>query len=92
MEHPLDVSELEAPEPLLLALSALESLPKGDYLRLRHRMKPRHLYPLLEEGNFAWETRRGVEVACELFVWQRGDEAAATAARKVAATLPPWSE
>ncbi|MCW8919646.1 MAG: DUF2249 domain-containing protein [Gammaproteobacteria bacterium] len=92
MEHLLDVSGLEAPEPLLQALGALGSLAKGDYLRLQHRMKPCHLYPQLEKGNFACETRCGVEVACELFIWHQGDEMAAAAARKVAATLPPWSE
>jgi hypothetical protein len=88
----LDVSELEAPEPLLHAVAALESLAYGDYLRLRHRMKPCHLYAVLEKNGLAWETRRGEVVACELFIWHQGDEVAAVAARRVAATLPPWQE
>jgi hypothetical protein len=88
----LDVSELEAPEPLLHAVAALESLACGDYLRLRHRMKPCHLYAVLEKSGLAWETRRGEVVACELFIWHQGDEVATAAARRVAATLLPWQE
>ena len=90
MEQLLDVSELEAPEPLLQAVAALQTLPHGSYLRLRHRMKPCHLYAVLERDGLACDTRRGEAVACELFIWHQGDEAAATAARRVAATLSPW--
>jgi hypothetical protein len=73
-------------------VASLETLAQGDYLRLRHRMKPCHLYAVLEKNGLAWDTRRGEVVECELFIWHKGDEAAAAAARQVAATLPPWSE
>ena len=83
---------MEAPEPLLRAVAALESLPQGDYLRLRHRMKPCHLYAVLEKNGLAWDTRHGEVVECELFIWHAGDEVAALAAGTAAATLPPWQE
>lgn len=92
MEQLIDVSELEAPEPLLSAVEALESLPRGDYLRLRHRLKPCHLYAVLEKNGLAWDTRHGEVVECELFIWHAGDEAAQLAVSEVAETLAPWKE
>jgi len=92
LERILDVSELEAPEPLLRAVAALESLPRGDYLRFRHRMKPCHLYSLLEKHGLGWDTRQGEEVECELFIWHADDVQAEAQARQVADTLQPWQE
>ena len=92
MERQLDVSELEAPEPLLQAVESLESLPHGDYLRLRHRMKPCHLYAMLAKNALAWDTRHGQVVKCEVFIWHAGDDVAKADAAKVAATLPPWED
>jgi hypothetical protein len=83
---------LEAPEPLLRAVDELESLPRGDYLRLRHRMKPCHLYAVLEKNGLTWDTRRGEVVECELFIWRTGDEVAEAAARQSAETLLPWKD
>lgn len=91
-EQRLDVSELEAPEPLVQAIEALQSLPHGDYLRFYHRMKPCHLYRFLEENGFASETRQGGSVVCEVFVWHQEDNAAREAAMKVAERLLPWKE
>lgn len=92
MEHRLDVSELEAPEPLLRAVEALERLPRDDYLRFCHRMKPCHLYEVLEKNGLAWDTRHGKEVACELFIWHRESGVAAADARRAASQLPPWHD
>jgi hypothetical protein len=92
LELILDVSELAAPEPLLRAVDALQALPRGDYLRFRHRMKPCHLYAMLEKNGLAWDTRRGEVVECELFIWHAGDEDAEAAARRVAETLSPWQD
>lgn len=85
----LDVSELEAPEPLLQSLAAAAQLQAGDYLRLRHRRRPCLLYDNLAQRGFSSETRGGLSVTCEVFIWRDGDEAAESAARTVAATLPP---
>jgi len=91
-EQPLDVSELEAPEPLVQAIAALQRLAQGDYLRLYHRMKPCHLYRFLEDNGFTAETRQGQRVACEVFIWHQGDRTAREEAMAEAAPLPPWQE
>ena len=92
MERLLDVSELEAPEPLLQAIDTLQELGAGEYLRFCHRMKPCHLYAYLQENGFCAETRRGRRCECEVLIWRKQDEAAAAQARAEAALLPPWQE
>ena len=91
-EHLLDVSELEAPEPLVQALSAIETLEPGDYLRFRHRMKPCHLYTHLKELGFVADTREWRGTRCEVFIWRQGDSAAQAAAVAAASMLEPWRE
>lgn len=91
-EQLLDVHLLAAPEPLLQALAALQELPVGDYLRLRHRMKPCLLYERIEPQGFAHDTRRGNDGMCEVFIWRADDVAAGRAARVVAAPLAPWAQ
>ncbi len=90
MERVLDVSELEPPEPLLRAIEHVKALPRGDYLRFRHRMNPCHLYTVLKEKGLSWDLRQGEEVECELFIWHTGDEIAESAAREVAERFPRW--
>jgi hypothetical protein len=77
---------------LFNAIEALESLPSGDYLRFRHRMKPCHLYAVLERSGLAWDTRHGKVVECEVFIWHKGDEAAAADAAREAEQLTPWDD
>ena len=91
-EQVLDVSELEAPEPLVQALAALQQLPEGSYLRLLHRMKPCHLYGYLAEQGFDSDTRQGASVACEVFIWRRSEPEARDAALAGAAARAPWRE
>ena len=49
----LDVSELEAPEPLMRTLAAAETLGPGQYLRMTHRRFPCLLQENLEKRGFA---------------------------------------
>jgi len=42
----LDVSELEAPQPIIEARKAIQTLQEGEVLVFHHRMKP---FPLLRE-------------------------------------------
>lgn len=91
-EHLLDVSELEAPEPLVQALSAIETLEPGDYLRLCHRMKPCHLYTHLAKQGFDADTREGRSTRCEVFIWRQDDTAARAAAFAAASMLAPWRD
>jgi hypothetical protein len=90
-ERFLDVSELEAPEPLVQAIEALQSLGQGEYLHFCHRMKPCHLYGFLDENGFRADTRHGNEYECEVFIWRDGDVSAAAAAAVSATVLEPWS-
>jgi hypothetical protein len=89
-ERSIDVSALGPPEPLLLTLAAVEQLRAGEYLRMRHRMKPCLLYDELQRRGYGHDTRRGDNGLCEVFIWRHGDNAAAAAARNAAAALSPW--
>ncbi|MDH3354163.1 MAG: hypothetical protein OEL79_02975 [Chromatiales bacterium] len=64
----LDISEGEAPEPLIRATEALQQLPEDSYLHITHRMEPCRLYDYLERNGFYVETRRGESGLCELFI------------------------
>lgn len=91
-ERVLDVSELEAPEPLLRAIETVQTLEPGEFLRFCHRMKPCHLYRFLDENGFHSDTRHGNDYECEVFIWRDGDEVAAGEAQELAAELRAWSE
>ena len=91
-ERNIDVSALGPPEPLLLTLQAAEALQAGEYLRMRHRMKPCHLYAELAQRAFASATRHGVDGMCEVFIWRAADATAAAAAQAAAAGLATWQE
>jgi hypothetical protein len=72
-ERLLDVSELEAPAPLQAALSALDSLAAGDYLRLLLKRDPVYLYPLLLIQGFEYEARAGSQAIYEILIWHKDD-------------------
>ncbi|MDX2322459.1 MAG: DUF2249 domain-containing protein [Moritella sp.] len=50
----LDVSELEAPEPMRQILQALAALSRGQCLIVQHRKNPVPLYPKLIQLGFAY--------------------------------------
>lgn len=77
----LDVSRLEPPEPLVRILDALEALPPGGILQVRHRREPFPLYAILEEIGYAWYTRRRAAHDYEIFIWRRDDEPARASAQ-----------
>ena len=54
-EKLLDVSELEAPEPLVLAVRALDELGEDEVLLFKHRMNPRHLFNEIAVRGMAYE-------------------------------------
>lgn len=72
-EHLLDLSELEPPAPLQQAISALDSLAEGEYLRLLLKRDPVYLYPILLMQDFEYEKRVGKQVTIELLIWHKGD-------------------
>lgn len=82
IEHSLNVSDLEPCEPLERTLEAITLLETGDYLRVLHRREPHLLYPMLEQGGFAWYTKPGRTTRFEILIWHQGDHSAETAARR----------
>ena len=89
-ERLIDVSTLGPPEPLVLTLAAVERLREGEYLRMRHRMKPCRLYDELNRRGYGHATRRGADGLCEVFIWRQGDGVAAAAAQGAAQALAAW--
>ena len=49
---PMDVSELEPPEPMEQILARLQQLQAGQLLRVRHRREPFPIYPILEQAGY----------------------------------------
>jgi hypothetical protein len=88
MEHFVDISLLEPPEPLEEALAAAMTLNRGDYLRIFHRR-----YPCLLEQRLAligcrcllWPDGEGESTTA--VVWIDGDPVGEAAARSVATPL-----
>jgi TusA-related sulfurtransferase len=51
----LDVSDLEAPQPLIQAVVAMDKLKKNEVLVFQHRMNPRHLFNEITARYMAYE-------------------------------------
>ncbi len=86
----LDVSELEAPEPLVQAIDVLERLPQDSCLHLIHRMAPAKLYDYLALNDLVAETRMGVGGLCEVFICHdSADDVKSHIAQRVK-DMPPW--
>lgn len=64
----IDVRGLEAPEPMLHVLSALEVLPNGKSLEVRIDREPHPLYRILERDGFAHAFQAG-EDGFLLTIW-----------------------
>lgn len=80
-ERVLDVSDLEAPEPLERVLTALDELGEGEFLRMLHRREPLLLYPELERRGFGYLMRLEGRGRYEVLIWRHGDAAAERACR-----------
>ncbi len=58
----IDVSELEAPEPMRIILNALATLTKAQRLVVTHRKEPLPLYPKIIELGFTYEVAKNNEL------------------------------
>lgn len=85
----LDVSELEPPEPLLMALEGVDQLGPGQYLRMLHHRDPCLLYDNLEDNQFDYFQRQGSTAQVELFIWRKKDRKAAAAVKAVTGESAP---
>jgi len=69
----VDVSELEPPRPMEVALSELRSLAAGEHLVLAHRREPVPLYALLAAMGFQHRVRTGRRTAFEIVIWRASE-------------------
>lgn len=76
MELDLDVSELEPPEPLELALTHIAMLKAGQYLRVYHRRDPVLLYEFLTENDYRWITVEDDDGMFHIYIWRAVDKVA----------------
>jgi TusA-related sulfurtransferase len=67
----LDVRGLEAPEPLVRVLSALDRLAPGASLVVRIDRLPIPLYRALELSGYSYEERAGKEAPFEITIRRR---------------------
>jgi len=66
----LDVGGLEAPEPMVRVLEALEALPERGSLRVLIDREPHPLYRVLERYEFLHRTCPTGDGRYELLIWQ----------------------
>jgi TusA-related sulfurtransferase len=64
----LDVRGLEAPEPLVRVLEALDTLPPGGSMLLKIDCRPVPLYRILQRNGYTHEERPGVESLLEISI------------------------
>jgi TusA-related sulfurtransferase len=67
----LDVRGLEAPEPLVRVLEALDSLPFADCLLLKIDCRPQPLYRVLERNGYTYEERPGSDALFDISIRKR---------------------
>ena len=66
----LDVSELEAPKPLIEAAKALQKLKEGEVLLFRHRMNPKHLFNEIKAQKMEYEILKDIPNEFEMKIWR----------------------
>ncbi|WP_432474416.1 DUF2249 domain-containing protein [Amphritea sp. HPY] len=70
----LDVSELEAPEPMSVILNELHQLKSDAALRIRHRKRPLPLYSLLQEMGFTYHCVELDVSELAIYIWPINDQ------------------
>ncbi|NOR51852.1 MAG: hypothetical protein GQ470_04455 [Gammaproteobacteria bacterium] len=88
----LDVSEEEAPTPLLRATEELQKLADDSYLHIIHRMAPCRLYNYLEANNFYVETRSGEGGLCEIFICHDSADEIKSHIALLVQNMKPWQQ
>lgn len=83
-EKLLDVSDLEAPAPLVDTLEEATTLVPGEYLRMLHRRDPCLLRDHLDQQGFGYIIRKQKDGSVQTFIWRIRDAEAETAAHTAA--------
>ena len=66
---PIDVSELEPPEPMEQILARLRRLQPGQLLRVQHRREPFPLYPMLKQAGYKHYCIPSGTEAFLIYIW-----------------------
>ena len=66
----LDCSQMEPPEPMLRVLEQLDRLKQGEGIKMLHRMKPRLLFPNLQERDWNFRVIEHTPNQVEVRIWQ----------------------
>ena len=66
----LDVSDLEAPQPLIAAAKALKELKKDEVLLFRHRMNPKHLFNEIKALKMDYRIVKDLPNEFEMKIWR----------------------
>ena len=69
----IDARGMEPPEPLVLALDALDNLGPRDTLVLLLDREPLPLYQTLQSNGYAWQTQHGADQSFEVRIWRKAD-------------------
>ncbi len=67
----IDARGMEPPEPLVLALDALDNLGAHETLLLRLDREPLPLYQALQSSGHTWQTQRGADHSFEVRIWRK---------------------
>lgn len=70
-EHSLDVRNLEAPEPFVRVMDALDRLGPGDRLTVLIDRRPGPLFRALDHNGFAYREMPGKEALLEITIWRK---------------------
>lgn len=76
MEHSLDVSGLEPPEPMERILEKLDELSEGDWLAVLHRREPFPLYGIIQQDGFCWRCIQDGAARFRIYIWRANDRGA----------------
>ena len=74
MEHYVDVSNLDPPEPLEVILDAVADLAQDDYLKVRHSRNPVPLYRMLRDMGYASAMHSPAPGHFEIYIWAMGQQ------------------
>ena len=66
----LDCSQMEPLEPMLRVLEQLDRLKPGEGIKMLHRMKPRLLFPKLQERSWNFRVIEHTPDQIEVRIWQ----------------------
>ena len=65
-----DCSLMEPPEPMLRVLEQLDRLKQGEGIKMLHRMKPRLLFPKLQERGWNFRVIEYTPDQIEVRIWR----------------------